>query len=208
MPSPEFTWDAKAGQYRGPGGKFISRREVRTALDTALRREQRTMRELTLKMKRGELTVGEWHVAMRAEIKSVHLMSAALAKGGFGQMTQGDYGRVGQILRGQYTYLAKFAQQIAFNGLPIDGRALRRVDMYFGAGRKTYHATQTAVMTDVGHDEERSVLHPADHCDDCIEEAAKGWSPIGSLIPIGDRQCLSHCKCTMEYRRSTDQPAD
>lgn len=201
MPYPEFTWDAKAGQYRGPDGRFVSRSEVRAALDSALLKEQRTMRNLTLAMKRGEITVGEWHVAIRAELKAVHLMSSALAKGGFGQMTQADYGRVGQILRGQYGYLANFATDIA-GGLPIDGRALSRVEMYFQSGRRTYHLTLSAVMLEAGFDEERSVLHPADHCDQCVDEAEKEWVPIGELIPIGERTCLSRCHCTMEYRHS------
>src|SRR4051812_2979918 len=128
MPLPEFTWDRRALQYRGPSGRFVSRAEVRAALDYAIRNEERAMRDLFLALRRGEMSVGEWHVAMRAELKALHLMSGALAKGGFAQLTQSDYGRIGNILKGQYQYLARFATQIA-DGLPLDGRALTRVGM-------------------------------------------------------------------------------
>jgi hypothetical protein len=28
------------------------------------------------------------------------------------------------------------------------------------------------------------------------------WQPLGSMIPIGSRDCLSRCKCHVEYRDS------
>jgi hypothetical protein len=51
-----------------------------------------------------------------------------------------------------------------------------------------------------GAEEERSILGATDSCEECIEEAEKDWSPIGSLIPVGSRTCLSSCKCVFDYR--------
>lgn len=202
MPFPLFTWDRLALRYRDSGGRFVSRREVRQALDDTLRSLRHEMRGITQDMRAGKLTVGEWHVAMRDAVKDVHLFSAALAKGGWDQLTQADYGRVGQIVRGQYGYLSDFAIGMAFGNVPTDGRVLVRTDLYFEAGRGTFHAIEDASIDETEFDQERSVLHPADHCDECIEEAEAGWQPRGQMVPIGQRQCMSRCRCTKQYRNS------
>ena len=38
------------------------------------------------------------------------------------------------------------------------------------------------------------------NCDECVSEAARDWVPIGEEVPIGERQCLTHCHCSLEYR--------
>lgn len=201
MAFPSYTWDRSALRYRDAGGRFVSRAEVRQALDDALRSLRREMRETTQRMRAGELTVGEWRVQMQQAVKDVHLFSAALARGGWDQLTQRDFGRVGRIVRKQYGYLEKFAIAIA-DGLPLDGRVLVRTDLYFEAGRETYHTTEGAAIDPDEFDQERSVLHPADHCDECVDEAEAGWQPRGEVVPIGQRLCLGRCKCTMQYRNS------
>lgn len=55
-------------------------------------------------------------------------------------------------------------------------------------------------MANRGYVEERSVLGIADHCDGCLAEAGKGWRPIGTLLPIGGRDCKARCRCHFEYR--------
>lgn len=203
MAFPSFTWDRQARRYRDAGGRFVSLRDVRQALDVAIRGLRREMRSVTQRYQRGEISLGEWRVAMQSSVKNTHLFSAALAKGGWGQMTPADFGRVGGIVRVQYQYLERFAVGVADGKIPTDGRMIRRAEMYFETGRGTYHKVQRDVMSEGGFDQERSVLHPADHCDECVDEAAKGWQPVGSIIPIGERTCLGNCHCTMEYRSST-----
>jgi hypothetical protein len=202
MPFPLYTWDRRAQRYRSASGTFVSARTVRQALDDALRSIRREMRATAQSMRRGEISVGQWRVAMEEAIKDVHLFSAALAKGGWGQMTQADYGRVGRVVRRQYGYLEDFALEVADGAIPLDGRVLNRVEMYFEAGRGTFHKTQDREVGDDEFDEERSIRHASDSCDDCLAEEGKGWQPRGEMIPIGERQCLSRCKCTKEYRNS------
>ena len=38
-----------------------------------------------------------------------------------------------------------------------------------------------------------------EHCSQCPEDAAKGWQPIGSMAPIGERECRMACLCHFEY---------
>lgn len=56
--------------------------------------------------------------------------------------------------------------------------------------------------------EERSILDPASsaHCHDsdlpgCVEQAALGWQPIGTLVPVGLRTCGTRDRCSTIYRK-------
>jgi ferredoxin len=137
---------------------------------------------------------------MAREIKSAHLASAALAKGGFAQMAPADYGRVGARLKEQYRFLNRFASQIESGQQGLNGQLPIRSEMYIQAARATYHATERREMEQRGVEEERSILGAADHCPDCLQEADKDWQLIGTLIPIGDRICLTRCACVFDYR--------
>jgi hypothetical protein len=50
-------------------------------------------------------------------------------------------------------------------------------------------------------DEERLVLGDAEHCQGCIDDNARGFVPIGTLAPIGSRECRQNCRCHFSYRR-------
>jgi hypothetical protein len=60
-------------------------------------------------------------------------------------------------------------------------------------------------------EEELRVLGEADHCsteDDpdgdregCLELAALGWQPIGTLPKIGESVCIVNCHCRFAYRK-------
>ena len=144
--------------------------------------------------------MSQWQLAMRDAIKDIHLASGSLARGGWKQMSQSDFGRVGNELRFQYAKLNQFARQIS-NGLPLDGRFVRRAVLYAQAGRVSYTSALTQEMALRGMNEEKSVLAAADHCSECLSEAAKGWVEIGTLINIGERICKSNCRCHKEFRR-------
>jgi len=200
MASPSrYRWNERAGRYVDAGGRFVSRATVRRELDRALANAQRRITELSERLRTNGISLDRWQVDMRRAIKQVHLYSAAAARGGWAQMTRADYLGVEQVLREQYRYLNGFASEIA-DGLPLDGRFLRRVALYAGAARRMYHAAHQDEMESRNFTEERSVRHPGDSCNGCIAAEAKGWQPIGTLVPIGERDCLGGCRCDMEYR--------
>lgn len=205
MTGTPFTWDSTAGRYRGPGGRFVSRRAVRDALDKTLEKTGKRMNQLADDLRNGRVSLDTWLTEMRGAVKSVHLYSTAAAKGGWDQLTKRDFGRVGRLLRDQYVYLDRFAAEIEAGEIALDGRFTRRVRMYMQSGRRTYYDALDRMVDELDggpFDQERSVLHPADHCDDCIDQAERSWQARGKMIPIGERRCLSNCRCTKEYRNS------
>lgn len=196
---PAFTWDVQVRRYRDSGGRLVAQTSVRAALDLALADQSRIARTLSESHRAGRISLNEWALGMREVVKNTQLFSAAAARGGWGQLDAGDFGRVGQTVRSQYDRLAQFTAELEA-GAPRDGNFQRRAQMYAQAGRTIFHEVDRQVQAEVGHTEERSVLHPADHCVQCLEEAAAGFRPIGVMIPIGERECLTNCQCTVEFR--------
>jgi hypothetical protein len=197
---PVYEWDARSGRYRGEGGRYLSRTAARQALDDALLSRQRDIRSLADELRAGAITTDEWLAAMRENIKAVHLYSGAAAKGGWAELEAADFGRIGREIRDQYAYVTRFAGQIADGTQPLDGTLMQRATLYSEAGRATYHRIEREGQRDRGMTEESSLLTPADHCAACVAETQRGWVPIGELIPVGQRDCLSRCKCYVTYR--------
>ena len=206
MQSTRYAWNDQAGRYVDQrSGRFVSRAAVRDDLDRVLDGITTKMGGVSRSLLDGEINLDRWQLEMMDLVKRAHLVSAASQRGGWAQMTQADFGRVGQIVRREYGYLRNFANQIASGKQPLDGNIARRSKMYGQQARNTFYAFQRNEMERRGYDEERSILNPADHCSECVDEESKGFQPIGSMVPIGRRECRSNCKCSVEYRNSTTE---
>lgn len=199
MPGP-FRFNASAYAYIDARGRFLSAREVREALDTALQAGTGRTRDLAVALRERRISLADWHVGMMRELKTAHLYGAAAARGGWQNMTPADYGRVGQQVRKQYEYLRGFGADILSGKQPLDGTLLSRAELYGQSGRVTYHAVEQREMVVRGRTEERNVRHPADSCPGCLAETARGWVAVGSLRPVGSRDCRTRDRCTIEYR--------
>ena len=195
MPNGPFTWNARAGRYRDAAGRFVSPRQVRAYLDQMIDKEQRAMMRAARVFRTSNWTASDlatFERVMRDGIKTTHVLSAMAAKGGYAQMTNRDYGRVGQTVRFHYGKLEDWMRQVADGTAPLDGRFAMRAGMYAGASLGTYYRVSGDVALAAGYTD-RS-------CDTCVAQTARGPVPIGTLVPIGQRQCLGNCRCTIEYR--------
>jgi hypothetical protein len=195
-----YGWNAGAARYYDRlTGRYASRDTVRLAIDDVVADAEREVREVTEAYRRGELTLDDWQAQLRDMIKETFLDAEATARGGWQNLTQADFGRVGQAVREQYRYLDRFTTDIR-NGLPLDGRFLNRAAMYAKAARPFFHDEQRELLEATGYTEERNVLHAAEHCETCVVQSALDWVLIGTLIPIGERTCLGNDRCSMRYR--------
>jgi hypothetical protein len=196
-----FRWNAALARYIDPRGRIVSRLAVRGAIDDALAATGRRMKENTVLMRDRRISVADWKRRMKVDVKNVHVYSTAAARGGFAHVTPAEWGRVGNIVKAQYAHLDNFAAAVKSGSAPRDGRLVNRADMYAQAGRQSYQVADERVQLENGMREERNILHTLDSCDGCVDETAAQWVPIGELSPIGTRDCLSRCKCSIEYRR-------
>ncbi len=197
-----FEWDPKSSQYRSKAsGRFVSRGTIRDALERALHRAQREIDVTSAALQNGAISVDVWRERMAGHIKETHLYAAAVPRGGWAQLTSADFGRVGRRIRFQYERLNKFALELAA-GKKTDGSFRMRARMYAGASMTAYEDAERVEMRDVqGMTQERNVRTAGDSCEGCVGQSARGWVPIGALIPIGQRDCLTNCRCRKRYRR-------
>ncbi|MCW5941996.1 MAG: hypothetical protein KIS66_07175 [Fimbriimonadaceae bacterium] len=110
--------------------------------------------------------------------------------------------RLSAIPKEQYRYLRSFSADVALGIVPRTSAIRARARLYAESARRTHFETERRLMAGRGYVEERSVLGIADHCDGCLEEAGKGWRPIGTLSPIGGRDCKARCRCHFVYRKA------
>jgi hypothetical protein len=195
-----FEFVSSSGRYRDPlTGRFISRDTVRLLLDQAIAKSQLRLQTVSDEFRRGALSLDEWQLAMREEIKRTQIAAEMLVQGGRAQMTAADYGRVGQRVRVQYDYLRDFAQALSDGAIRTDGTFLNRAKMYASAARPAFHESLADQLSGLGYTHERNVLHPAEHCSGCLAQTERGEVPIFSLVPIGERDCGGNDKCSIAY---------
>jgi hypothetical protein len=211
-------WDETRGEYIAlavivsatgaiiaRAGEAVAYELVLDAIEFSILSAQTSMRSLGAQLQSGSINLAQWQAGMMQEIKILHTASAAVSRGGWQQMAASDWGWVGSEIKKQYQYLDGFANDI-FAGLPLDGRFLQRLDLYGRAGRTTASQINRRMQDEKGFVEERRILGAADHCNDsaqrqgCLELAAMGWQPIGTLPEIGGATCHQNCRCHFVYR--------
>ena len=103
-----------------------------------------------------------------------YIQLGILGRGGRDQMTQSDWGRIGQMLRSQYGYLDGFMDEIA-NGNLTEGQIRSRLNMYYESAQSSYE-TMNAITRGLNFRD--LPAYPAD----------------GTTI------CLTNCKCYWDYK--------
>ncbi len=200
--SSNFSWNTGAGRYVDLStGRFIPRSLVADVLEKVITASQQQIEALTQSLLDGNITLSEWQLSMERELKAIHTLSAALARGGWSQMEFSDWGRVGAFIKRQYSWLDNFANEI-YSGVQPTGSIMRRAKLYAQSGMSTYEDVRRIQAQEQGFNEERRLLSSAEHCQGCVTEAAKGWQPIGTLRRIGDAECATNCLCRFEFRKS------
>lgn len=199
---PDYGWNPTANRYVDLStGRFVSSSAVRDALEDVMSNSKAKMNAITQQLIDGSISLSSWQSEMMSLVKVSHVAAASSANGGWAQMTQSDWGFTGSLIKDQYAYLRNFAAELADGTQALDGRALVRADMYGEASRDTYEAMRFRNAEAMGAEEEIRELGAADHCSGCLEQAALGWQPIGTLEEIGAMECLTRCHCTKKFRR-------
>lgn len=191
-----------AGRYRDTTtGRYVPAATVRRELDRYLDNHADAGRVLSGMIRNRQIGLADWELAMRRQIKNVHLNAVALERGGFANLTPRDYGRVGAAVRVQYSYLSNFALEIADGYQRLDGTLDWRVNLYMQSGRSTYYASHAANMSaEVTH--HGSVLGKRDSCWQCRDLHGRIFAlNDSSFVLPGRRVCNANCGCNMRYYR-------
>lgn len=197
-----WSYDRKAGRYRDERGRFLSKDAVGKLVDGRIDKLEVQLKRFTRMLMDNSITLEQWQGSVREAIKSAHIQAATIGHGGRASMGSAEYGRIGQRLRAEYGYLQGFVRDL------LDGRvsgpmALARIGLYAQSVRGSYWEGTEAREKERGFSLMRRILDSqAQHCQDCIDYAARGIVSIGSLPMPGQRcACRSRCKCSVTYYR-------
>jgi hypothetical protein len=152
----EWSYDQRSGRYRDEKGRFLSKASVGKLVDGRIDKLETQLKRFTRMLGDGSITLDQWQGSVRESIKAVHIQAATIGYGGRSEMGSAEYGRIGQRLRAEYTYLQGFVRDL------LDGRvsapmAVARIGLYaqIGAGlllaRHGNARTTTWVFVDAPH---------------------------------------------------------
>jgi hypothetical protein len=198
MPKPLWRWVESAHNYQNvKTGQFIGRAKMLAMRDEFVENAKARAAELATRVAQPG-----WQQAMRDLIRETYIDQYAMARGGRNNMTQSDWGRIGQMCREQYKYLRDFAADIVAGKLS-EAQIAARAKLYMASSRqafekgKTYGAGIPPLPAYPGDgstacksnclcywsieefpNEYRCTwtLTAAEHCPDCLERASK-WAP-------------------------------
>ena len=197
-----WSYDRNSGRYRDEKGRFLSQASVEKLVDARIDKLEASLKRFTRMLSNGNITLDQWEASVREAIKGAHIQAAIVGYGGKDQMGSGEYGRIGQRLRSEYAYLQGFALDLLEQRVSAP-MATARIGLYAQSVRGSYWQGTELRKQQQGYGLMRRILDPqAQHCQDCIDHAARGLAPIGSLPMPGQRcACRARCKCRVEYLR-------
>ncbi len=184
----------------GAGGDPLSRR----VLDQVLTAVGQVILDLSVRAQTNAVQLEEWQLQMADFIQFVHLAGAGAAVGGINALTVADVGQIEATRRFQLDRLQKLAVGLDTGSILLDGRFLRRSQMYGEAGRGTYYEIAENAFVRLGFDLVRSRRSARDSCEECISLDGREFA-IGDPLykKPGRRICLSSCRCYEEYINSS-----
>jgi hypothetical protein len=211
-----YKWDTAEGKYLNiRTGVFIDSIALRNAaIDPFLIRVKSAMRDLDKRLQGKVVTLTEWHLQMIAMVKQSQIAASLIAIGGVPNSSQIDRSAIASSVIAMLTFLQTFAEDIESGKQLINGTLLSRTDLYANSARDAYEEARrnavivgAIVISGVIATRERRILEQgANHCNTdggltgCIELAAKGWQPIGTLPRLYDTPCRTNCKCRFDYK--------
>jgi hypothetical protein len=158
---------------------------------------------LTEQLYNGQINVAQWQVGVAQELKDAHLAQAMLGVGGKANMTSVEYGRVGGVLRDEYRYLARFADDIAA-GRQSRAQAMARIKQYGNASQQAYWREWSLKEPYIWWQR-----NAGESCSDCVDiEANNPYT--GDTLPTvpgaGTTKCRGNCKCTLHTEQQPIAP--
>ena len=201
---PKFQWSKSKRRYQYANGKPVADDKLRDWAQTTIDASKDRIGEFTQSLVDGKIELAEWEVRMRAEIRAGHRAIAMLANGG--KLDKQAVARLGNAVKAQYKYLTAFKNGLENGEIELTGKVVSRAQMYGQAVRMTYESEVRAREKKAGLKKERRILTAKESCRSangvtgCVELAAKGWQPIGTLPAIGLATCISQCRCFFVFK--------
>lgn len=197
-----FSYSKSARQYRdNQSGKFISTEIAKGLIEKQIELVSKDVSVIGRLLAGDLISVATWEQETASALKTLHIQSYVLGKGGMRQMDDNDYRNISDKLRFQFQKLRGFSQDIINEGMSL-AQFQARLELYTNAARSSYENGRRAAHGDNWL--ERRILGGTNNCDPCLSYTAKGWQTRGMLPGIGDAcDCMSRCNCGFEFMAIT-----
>ncbi len=195
---PGYSWDKALHNYvNNDTGRMVKRSEIGDLLREVTKGSEERLAGYARLVNNGALSPADFFRAMQEDIKLQTNVNAALAKGGWAQMTPADWGANGAQLRQESANLRNFANEIAAGNLSpaqIEARAA----LYTNTTYSRYWEIMTEQEKLAGMTQEGLVTVGDDRvCIACADAEARGMLPIGTFNP----PIHPGCRCDVEYSK-------
>ena len=91
-----FGYNPQARRYKDrQTGRFVSAKDVRSAVDAAIDKETSKMRAIAQQLVDGKINLAEWQLQTAALLKNLHVAMALAANGGLANTSNADLGYIG-----------------------------------------------------------------------------------------------------------------
>lgn len=182
-------------------GNVVRQEWLIQQLDRSIVKNSNYFAELAERYRMGEISLEELEALMAERIEDAHYSAMVLIFGGAFAGVSALWYLYQSYLMKELDYLRRFIEQIRLGIQRMDGGIARRARMYGTAVRALLFEAAREAAAVAGYTHEQNDLGPAEHCSGCLTETARGKVPIGTLVPIGSRDCLSNCMCTISFWR-------
>jgi hypothetical protein len=196
----QFTFDKSTLSYFDAAGNRIPDLQIRQWIDAAVDSTKAQVKQISQNYVAGVINHPEWFTQIDELITRMHSGVAQVAAGGTKQMTPKLLGRLGARVRSEKDYQKVFGLDVENGYVKLGNGLIARSEMYADSGVATFEQIRQGLMLDNGFTQVRNILGASDHCPECQEITDAGWMLIVDFTPIGNRVCLTRCRCSAEYR--------
>jgi hypothetical protein len=203
----EFTFDKQLQRYRyKDSGKFLSQEAAKNLTQKSIDTLEPAIQTISDRLIQREISLEQWETETRNTLRQLHTWQYTLGVGGQNNFTASDRGTLNNILKKEWKYLREFATEVN-RGTLSEAQIKARVQLYLNNTNKSYERGRYQAHQRANYKWERRIRTKTESCNPCIEYAAAGWQPIGTLPNPGLRcDCTANCGCYKEFSLSTDKP--
>ena len=178
MASDRWQYEESTRRYRDTEtGKFLSASSTRELRDDFVERRRAAVQDLADRVASGDLSVQAWEREMRGAVKQTHGVQYSLGRGGRNAMTDADWERLGEAVKGQQEYLRGFALEVA-DGALTAAQVAARSQLYLDAAVSSYERGRSA---------------------------AYGAPDLPAMPADGSAECRANDRCSWEIEETDDE---
>jgi hypothetical protein len=172
----EWAWVESAHRYRNKEtGRFLSASAERELRDDFVARTAGEVSTLAGRVASEEIGPDAWERGVRSHVRLVNTAQYLFGRGGRNAMTEDDTAALAEIVRDQWTYLGRFADDVA-RGTMSEAQIRARSILYVNAARGAYARGRTATYAGL----------------------------VLPVQPGEDSICLVNCQCSWVIKETAD----